>query len=217
MWITGFDVPSLNTIYLDKPMRNHTLMQTIARANRVDGAKTNGVIVDYIGVFRNLQKALAIYGSSSDGSVAEGDLPVQDKAAQVTTLTDVLTQAEAFCQEHDIDCAHGRETTGLERVAFIQDAGERLLINDDTRNRMIALASAVALAFRAMLPDPAANQYSMRIALIINISKWLQRTLPEVDISGVLADVEEVLNASIAADSYVIREESGEYAVQRVD
>ncbi len=154
MWITGFDVPSLNTIYLDKPMRNHTLMQTIARANRVDGAKTSGVIVDYIGVFRNLQKALAIYGSSSDGSVAEGDLPVQDKAAQVTTLTDALTQAEAFCQEHDIDCAHGRETTGLERVAFIQDAGERLLINDDTRNRMIALASAVALAFAPCCQTP---------------------------------------------------------------
>lgn len=64
MWITGFDVPSCATIYLDKPMRNHTLMQTIARANRVFPDKVNGLIVDYIGVFRDLQKALAIYGSA---------------------------------------------------------------------------------------------------------------------------------------------------------
>src|SRR5712692_5212191 len=64
MWITGFDVPSLSTLYLDKPMRNHSLMQTIARANRVFGDKVNGLIVDYVGVFRDLQKALAIYGSA---------------------------------------------------------------------------------------------------------------------------------------------------------
>ena len=60
MWMTGFDVPSCSTIYLDKPMRNHTLMQTIARANRVFGDKVNGLIVDYVGVFRSLQKALAM-------------------------------------------------------------------------------------------------------------------------------------------------------------
>ena len=60
MWITGFDVPTCSTVYLDKPMKNHTLMQTIARANRRAPAKTAGVIVDYVGVFHNLQKALAI-------------------------------------------------------------------------------------------------------------------------------------------------------------
>src|SRR6266566_9758138 len=76
MWITGFDVPSLSTVYLDKPMRNHTLMQTIARANRVFHDKVNGLIVDYVGVFRDLQKALAIYGSGSGGGIEEGDTPV---------------------------------------------------------------------------------------------------------------------------------------------
>src|SRR6266498_2853479 len=72
MWMTGFDVPSCSTIYLDKPMRNHTLMQTIARANRVVEGKVNGLIVDYVGVFRNLQKALAIYGSGPGGAAVPG-------------------------------------------------------------------------------------------------------------------------------------------------
>ena len=66
MWMTGFDVPNLSTLYLDKPLKNHTLMQTIARANRVaDEGKKNGLIVDYIGVFKNIQKALAIYATSN--------------------------------------------------------------------------------------------------------------------------------------------------------
>ena len=67
MWMTGFDVPCCSTIYLDKPMRNHTLMQTIARANRVFRDKVNGLIVDYVGVFRNLQRALAIYAPPDGG------------------------------------------------------------------------------------------------------------------------------------------------------
>ena len=64
MWMTGFDVPSCSTIYLDRPMRNHTLMQTIARANRVFPDKENGLIVDYVGVFRHLEAALAIYAAA---------------------------------------------------------------------------------------------------------------------------------------------------------
>ena len=76
MWMTGFDAPSVSTIYLDRPMRNHTLMQTIARANRVFPDKDNGLIVDYIGVFRNLEKALAIYGAAN--AEAGVDSPIQD-------------------------------------------------------------------------------------------------------------------------------------------
>jgi type I restriction enzyme R subunit len=93
MWITGFDVPSCSTIYLDKPLKNHTLMQTIARANRVWRDKQNGLIVDYVGIFRNLQKALAIYGTARDG--AAGESPIKDKSELVDELVDAI--AEATC------------------------------------------------------------------------------------------------------------------------
>src|SRR3954469_22918218 len=84
MWMTGFDAPSVSTIYLDRPMRNHTLMQTIARANRVFPEKDNGLIVDYIGVFRNLEAALAIYGAAD---VEAGvDSPIQSVDALVDSL-----------------------------------------------------------------------------------------------------------------------------------
>ena len=84
MWLTGFDAPATSTIYLDKPMRNHTLMQTIARANRVFQGKQAGEIIDYVGVFRNLQEALAMYGSGSGGGVEPGDMPVEAKEAQAS-------------------------------------------------------------------------------------------------------------------------------------
>ena len=86
MWTTGFDVPSLSTVYLDKPLRNHTLMQTITRANRVFPEKNNGLIVAYVDVFRNLQKALAIYAIGSKA----GEVPVEEKGALVDALREAV-------------------------------------------------------------------------------------------------------------------------------
>ncbi len=97
MWLTGFDAPSCSTVYLDKPMRNHTLMQTIARANRVFPGKHSGVIVDYANVFASLEKALAIYGAGKDGKN-----PVRDKQQLVAELRAALQAASSFCAAHGV-------------------------------------------------------------------------------------------------------------------
>lgn len=94
MWTTGFDVPSCSTIYLDKPQRNHTLMQTIARANRVYKDKVSGLIVDYIGVFRSLEKALAIYATGSNG---DGSSPIADKSKLIEELREAVMAISEFC------------------------------------------------------------------------------------------------------------------------
>jgi type I restriction enzyme R subunit len=96
MWMTGFDVPCCSTIYLDKPMKNHTLMQTIARANRVFPEKNNGLIVDYFGVFRELEKALAIYAVG--GAMAEP--PVADKGQLINKLREAIAETTVFLKEH---------------------------------------------------------------------------------------------------------------------
>src|SRR5687767_15462997 len=85
MWLTGFDAPSCSTVYLDKPMRNHTLMQTIARANRVFPGKHSGMIVDYANVFASLERALAIYGAGNGGAN-----PVRDKQELVAALREAV-------------------------------------------------------------------------------------------------------------------------------
>ena len=148
MWMTGFDAPACSTIYLDKPMRNHTLMQTIARANRVFREKVDGLIVDYVGVFRNLQKAFAIYGAPGAG----GDTPILDKEQLVERLREALAQASTFCVEVGVDIPTVRDARGFERVKLIDDVADAVLVNDDAKRRFITLARTVDRLFKAILP-----------------------------------------------------------------
>jgi type I restriction enzyme, R subunit len=204
MWMTGFDVPSLSTLYLDKPMRNHTLMQTIARANRVFGDKTNGLIVDYVGVFRDLQKALAIYATPRGGGEEE-DTPVKDKAELVAQLGLAIEEASAFCRLHGVDIPAIMAAAGYDRVALLDEAVDALMVNDEVRRRYIAMAATVAQVYRAILPDPAAANYTPATALFAVLADKVRSYLPEPDITGVMAGIEKLLDTSIAAEGYVIQ------------
>ena len=150
MWLTGFDAPAVSTIYLDKPMKNHTLMQTISRANRVFGEKNNGLIVDYVGVFRNLQKALAIYGSSSGG-----ETPIQKKEKLVDELRLAIVEAEDFCKDRGVDIDAILNAEGFQKIAHLDnaatnlvdkqtdDAVEQVIVNDDLKKKYLSLANQV--------------------------------------------------------------------------
>jgi len=201
MWITGFDVPSCSTIYLDKPMKNHTLMQTIARANRVFRDKQNGLIVDYVGVFRNLQKALAIYGAAQDGA---GDTPIHDKSELVRQLREAISTTTAYCMERNVDPAKIRDARGFEREKLKEDAVAALVVNDETRRQYLNLATGVDALFKSLLPDAAAFEFSPICNVFKVVAEKIRSELPVVDISAVMADVEALLNQSIAAGGYVM-------------
>jgi type I restriction enzyme R subunit len=203
MWITGFDVPSCSTIYLDKPMKNHTLMQTIARANRVWRNKQNGLIVDYVGVFRNLQKALAIYGAAQDGD-GPGDTPIHDKSELVRQLREAIATTTQFCQERRIDPATIRDARGYEREKLKEDAVAALVVNDETRQQYLNLATTVSALFKSLLPDASAYEFSPICNVFKVVAEKIRSELPVVDISVVMAEVEALLNRSIAADGYVM-------------
>ncbi|MEA2218543.1 MAG: type restriction enzyme subunit [Solirubrobacteraceae bacterium] len=116
MWMTGFDVPSCSTIYLDRPKRNHTLMQTIARANRVFPDKENGLIVDYVGVFRHLEAALAVYAAGPAGS--DGQNIIRDKSALVAELGDEIAELTDYCTRWDVDLEALARADGFEFIAL---------------------------------------------------------------------------------------------------
>ncbi|HLX58002.1 MAG TPA: type I restriction endonuclease subunit R [Ktedonobacteraceae bacterium] len=213
MWITGFDVPSLSTLYIDKPMRNHTLMQTIARANRVFGDKINGLIVDYVGVFRDLQKALAIYGSATGGGVREGELPVQEKAELVVALRVMIEETTAFCQEQGIDpqAIQSAPAQDFKRAAMIQDAVDALVSNDEIKKKFLSLAGIVARLYKAILPDAAANEFTGMAALFVTLTREIRALEPEADIGDIMGGIEQLLDVSVATRGYVIRESGGSY------
>ncbi|MGB3780347.1 MAG: type I restriction endonuclease subunit R, partial [Tunicatimonas sp.] len=105
MWLTGFDTPAVSTLYLDKPLQNHTLMQAIARANRVIEGKKNGLVVDYFGVFRNLKKALADYaeGTQGKGAAAEDEFPVREFDELLSLLREAIAEAKVYCKSLGAD------------------------------------------------------------------------------------------------------------------
>jgi type I restriction enzyme R subunit len=204
MWITGFDVPSCSTIYLDKPMRNHTLMQTIARANRVWKDKQNGLIVDYVGIFRDLQKALAIYGTAQGGTTP-GETPIKDKAELATRLREAIEAATAFCRGLGVDPAKIRDAKGFEGERLKDDAVAAIVVNDETRRRFTMLAGDVEKLFKSLLPDAAANEFGPIRKVLVVIEEKIRSEIPPADISGVMDQVAGLLDDSIATEGYVIR------------
>ena len=207
MWMTGFDVPSCSTIYLDKPMRNHTLMQTIARANRVFPEKNNGLIVDYVGIFRNLQKALAIYGCTSGGGVKPGESPIQDKKELVEILKALVNETEEWCSERGVDIPTTvAEKDAFERAALIGDAVEKLVFPEEDKKEFIRKADLVVRTHKAVMPDPTAHQFDGVRSVLTAIANNLRTPPEEVDISEVMKAVEELLDRSIATEGYVIPE-----------
>jgi type I restriction enzyme R subunit len=200
MWMTGFDVPCCNTIYLDKPMRNHTLMQTIARANRVFRDKEDGLIVDYAGVFRNLKRALAIYGSASGGGVRPGDTPVVRKELLFKRLEEKIAATKVFLKGlgTDLDVIHGRE--GFEVVQLIDEAYDSVVGRDQSKQEFLGLANEVDRLFLAVLPDPRANPFALDRRLIHMIACRIRSEQEAADIGGVMVQVNALLDASIVAE-----------------
>jgi type I restriction enzyme R subunit len=191
MWLTGFDAPSCSTLYLDKPMRGHTLMQTIARANRVYGEKVNGLIVDYANVFQELEKALAVYGSGS-----AGEMPVKDKSELVAALKISLEQTAEFCRKQNVD---------LEAVAgatseFFVLAVNQLIRTDEVVDSFLGQANDVARLYKAVMPDPVIPLLAPKAQVIAELAKAVRATKDPVNIAEVMSAISGVLDGAIVAE-----------------
>ena len=200
MWTTGFDVPSLSTVYLDKPLQNHTLMQTIARANRVFQEKNSGLIVAYVEVFKNLKKALAIYAVGG----TNGELPVEEKGALVDELRKAVDDLRSFCSARDVDLDSLAKLKGFELVAAGKQTVEMLMADDDERIAFLSRTSLVNRLFKAILPDTRANEFARIRAVTQFLADGIGEYTTPVDVTHVMAKVEQLLDESVAANEYLI-------------
>jgi type I restriction enzyme, R subunit len=195
MWLTGFDAPSCSTLYLDKPMRGHTLMQTIARTNRVYGDKVNGLIVDYANVFQELEKALAIYGSGTGGS----EMPVKDKKELVAALRITLDQVAEFCRKQNVDLEAIPDSSNK---LFIP-AVNQLLRMDEVRDSFLSQANDVARLYKAVMPDPVIPLLAPRAQVIAELAKAVRAQKDLVNITEVMAAISGVLDNAIVAEPHI--------------
>ncbi|MCK4592034.1 type I restriction endonuclease subunit R [Candidatus Parcubacteria bacterium] len=195
MWITGFDVPNLSTLYLDKPLKNHTLMQTIARANRVYPGKTNGLIVDYVGVFRNLQKALAIYATQEGDDVED---IIQPKDELVELLKESLRDACVFLQKRNLNLDKLLKAEGQEKIDLLDVFVNTLLKTDKIKKKFQSLVGECQKFYSAILPDPQAEEYYAQVvALRVLLSRIKEVVSGDIDVSAVKKDLEDLLDRSI--------------------
>ena len=196
MWLTGFDAPSCSTVYLDKPMRNHTLMQTIARANRVFPGKHSGMIVDYANVFASLEKALAIYGAGKDGKN-----PVKDKEKLVADLRKAIDAATTFCAVRQVILPAIEQLIAgsMQRLQKLADAVDALISPDPLRREFLGHERIVGTLYGAVKPAPAALEFAGRVATLTAIADAIRTTLNPnpPDITEVMGDIGKLLDASI--------------------
>ena len=204
MWLTGFDAPSCSTVYLDKPMRNHTLMQTIARANRVFPGKHSGMIVDYANVFASLEKALAIYGKGKGGAN-----PVRDKAKLVEDLRKAVAEATVFCAQKQVilPAIEQLPLGSLPRLQKLDDAVDALISPDPLRREFFGHERIVNTLYGAVKPDPAALEFTGRVACLNSIAEAMRAKLNPnpADISEVMGDIGKLLDASITGVSMPVK------------
>ena len=211
MWVTGFDCPTISTLYLDKILKEHTLMQTIARANRVAEGKFNGLIIDYIGIFKALQKALAIYGSPDDNTKIQEDDPAETKAKLIGLLDKEAKNMKKLLESKNIDIDKIFDTRALECIKNTEGAVNHLLESEKDKNKFLKNAQNLKVLFKAILPDIEARRYAKLVfvstILCSKIKEVLTKFVDKTEVKNLAMQVEELLNESITLASYHINEE----------
>jgi type I restriction enzyme R subunit len=213
MWLTGFDAPTVSTLYLDKPMKDHTLMQTIARANRVtdflihNKPKKNGLIVDYYNVFRNLKKAFASYGGSSrTKESADEDTPVQEKDQLFVLLQDAIEECEKWCSSIGIDLS-GIASSKLifSKLSLFDEYADTIVASDEHKNKFIVYDNTVDALYDACKPEILGRRKEFPLAAIIH---YLREVVDGLADRGNLDNAKRRIG-QLLDESIVVQDEKG--------
>lgn len=193
MWITGFDCPSCSTIYLDKPMKGHTLMQTIARANRVFRDKQNGLIVDYIGLFRFLKEALVIYAKGTGG-----DVPIKPKIILIKNLDQAKAKLEEFLKARNVIIDFPTEENQCFKLGnWLADSVDRILSALDGKVNFLSLVNKFSYYYKSVLPDPIAQSYKSFYEATSELAVTIRSLEPKPDIEKQKEEIQSELNKSV--------------------
>ncbi|MFH6767522.1 type I restriction endonuclease subunit R [Gaetbulibacter aquiaggeris] len=219
MWITGFDVKSLSTMYIDKPLKSHTLMQTIARANRVHKDKNNGLIVDYIETYKALLEALAIYGSSEGKGGSEGgiDAPVKPLEELVSELAEASKTTELFLKD---ECKFSLSKIvdtqdNLHRIKHMQEGYNAICVTDETKAKFGVLARELFKKYKALMPEKSIYEFQEKRDAINALYTMINAKIEEADVTHIVKQVQDVVNKSI--ESLILELEKVEGYGQKID
>ena len=204
MWLTGFDAPTVSTLYLDKPIQGHTLMQTIARANRVTShtingvAKRNGEVVDYYNVFRRMKKALKDYAA---GPTDDDELPVREKEALFTLLDDAIEQGLAFCTRNSVPLreALGRDDV-FTKLGQFNGYANTLLASDELRKSFNVYENTVSALYEACKPEVLSRGKGRTVSAFQYLRGVMDTIVEQADVDSAVRRLGELLDESVVVD-----------------
>lgn len=192
MWLTGFDVKCLSCLYLDKPLKAHTLMQTIARANRVAEGKSNGLIIDYIGIVKALRKALADYTANAGG--LGGTDPTVDKEKLIARIGDTVAKAEMFLSERKIDLDLLIAAEGFAKLSYLQDAANAVCGSMEDKKSFSTYASELKRLMKYADRDDVTGHMRRQYEAIAAIYGMLQKKRKHTDTTGLMVEINAIIN-----------------------
>lgn len=215
MWLTGFDVKCLSCLYLDKPLKAHTLMQTIARANRVSEGKNNGLIIDYIGIVKALRKALADYTAN----IGSGVDPTIDKDALITRILETIVKAESFLAENGFDLELLINAYDFLRLSYLQEAANAVCGSIEDKKTYATYASELNKLMKYTDRDDiekhTRKQYEAIAAIYAEIQKkrkHIQTTDLMIEINGIISTYVEIQHAPM-----MVCEEPRRFDISAID
>lgn len=192
MWLTGFDVKCLSCLYLDKPLKAHTLMQTIARANRVAEGKSNGLIIDYIGIVKALRKALADYTANAGG--LGGADPTVDKEKLIARIGDTVAKTETFLSERKIDLGLLIAAEGFAKLSYLQDAANAVCGSMEDKKSFSTYASELKRLMKYTDRDDVTGHMRRQCEAIAAIYGMLQKKRKHTDTTDLMVEINAIIN-----------------------
>ena len=204
MWLTGFDAPTVSTLYLDKPQKDHTLMQTIARANRVCSHKFNGVekkngeVIDYYGIRGRLKKAIKDYGEGGEGA---DDPPIRDKEELFRLLDEAIEQGLSFCATKSIHIGKALESNDVfQEIGLFSEWADKLLHKDEWRKNFTVLENTITALYEASKPEILDQPVVRTVAVFQYLRGVIDSVIQQQDIDSAVQKVGELLDESLVVD-----------------
>lgn len=198
MWLTGFDVKTLSCLYIDKPMKAHTLMQTIARANRVAEGKTNGLVVDYIGIVKALRQALADYTANSEGG--DGNDPTIRKEELIRHVVDTIAAAESFLGEHDFKLQSLIDAKDFDKLSLVKKGANAMCETVEIRKSYSTFTTTLLKLWKYLDREDITADMKPKKDAIEAIWKEMQKKRMHTDTISLSVAINEIVNSHLEID-----------------
>ena len=217
MWLTGFDMKCLSCLYLDKPLKAHTLMQTIARANRVSEGKSNGLIVDYIGIVKALRKALADYTANVGGN--GGADPTVDKDELIARIIETIAKAKAFLLENDFDLQMLIDAYDFMKLSYLQEAANAVCGTIEDKKTFTTYASELNRLMKYTDRDDITGYTRKEYEAIAAIYAELQKKRKHVNTTDLMVQINAIISSYVEIQHMpsMVREEPRRFDISAID